>query len=50
MVHTLDNHNASLSEGGALPVGVGDFSETPRRLARRTGGKKVEGATLVFGR
>ena len=27
--HDFDNHNASLSEGGALAVGVRDFSETP---------------------
>ena len=31
MVHTLDNHNASFSEGVALPVVVGDFPETPRQ-------------------
>ena len=27
--HVFDNHNASLSEGGALAVVVRDFSETP---------------------
>ena len=29
MVHTFDNYNASLSEGGAFSVVVGDFHETP---------------------
>jgi hypothetical protein len=36
MVHTLDNANASLSEGGALSVVVWDFSETPHRTRDNT--------------
>ena len=31
MVHTLDNHNASLSEGGALAGVVRDFPEPPHQ-------------------
>ena len=32
MVHTFDNHNASLSEGGSLPLWLEAF---PKRLIRR---------------
>ena len=31
MVHAFDTHNASLSEGRALPVVVRDFPETPHQ-------------------
>ena len=36
MVHTIDNHNASLSEGGVLAVVVGDFHETPHQKRDNT--------------
>ena len=31
MVHAFDNHNAALSEVGALPIVVRDFPETPHQ-------------------
>ena len=36
MVYTLGNRNASLSEGGALAVVVGDFDETPHQKRYNT--------------
>ena len=36
MVHTLDNHNISLSEGGALAVVVGAVHETPHQKRDKT--------------
>ena len=47
--HDFDSHNASLSEGGALAVVVGDFHETPHqtrttRFSRVLCGKAYCGA------
>jgi len=36
VVHALDNHNASLSEGGALAVVVEEFPETPHQTRDKT--------------
>ena len=36
MVHTSDNQNAFLSEGGALAVVVGDIHETPHQKRDNT--------------
>ena len=36
MVHTLDSHNASLSEGGALAVEVPGFLEMPHQARDNT--------------
>ena len=36
MVHTLDNHNASLLEGGALLVVVPGFPEVPHQMRDNT--------------